>query len=147
MSLTSPMRLWSLHPKHLDTKGLVAVWREGLLAKKVLEGKTKGYRNHPQLIRFKQHLHPLKALNYYLLIVQEEATKRGYSFDKTKISSGTCLHTIPLTKGQFSYEQTHLQKKLIVRDMEKSNENKQTKWKPHPLFTLVKGTIEFWEKT
>ena len=27
------MRLWSLHPKHLDPQGLVARWREGLLAR------------------------------------------------------------------------------------------------------------------
>jgi hypothetical protein len=32
------MRLWSLHPRYLDAKGLQAVWREGLLAKKVLQG-------------------------------------------------------------------------------------------------------------
>jgi len=30
------MRLWSLHPRYLDAKGLVALWREGLLAQKVL---------------------------------------------------------------------------------------------------------------
>ena len=46
------MRLWSLHPKYLDIKGLVACWREGLLARKVLLDQTKGYKNHPQLIRF-----------------------------------------------------------------------------------------------
>ncbi len=48
------MRLWSLHPKYLDRQGLLAVWREGLLAQKVLQGKTKGYKNHPQLKRFQQ---------------------------------------------------------------------------------------------
>jgi hypothetical protein len=36
------MRLWSLHLKYLDAKGLVAVW--GLLAKKVSKEKTKGYK-------------------------------------------------------------------------------------------------------
>jgi len=25
------MRLWTLHPKYLDARGLVALWREGLL--------------------------------------------------------------------------------------------------------------------
>ena len=48
------MRIWSLHPRYLDAKGLVAVWRETLLAKHVLEGKTKGYKNHPQLNRFRE---------------------------------------------------------------------------------------------
>ena len=32
------MRLWSLSPRYLDVKGLVAVWREGLLADAVLLG-------------------------------------------------------------------------------------------------------------
>jgi len=43
------MRIWSLHPKYLDSKGMVALWREALLAKQVLLNKTKGYKNHPQL--------------------------------------------------------------------------------------------------
>ena len=43
------MRLWSLHPKYLDKLGLLGLWRESLLAQKVLLGKTKGYKNHPQL--------------------------------------------------------------------------------------------------
>ncbi|MSS75115.1 hypothetical protein EXS73_02800 [Candidatus Pacearchaeota archaeon] len=141
------MRLWSLHPHHLDAKGLVALWREGLLAKAVLEEKTKGYTNHPQLIRFKRHRYPLKALNYYLLIVQEEATARGYSFDKTKIRHVKHPGTYPLTQGQFNYEQLHLQKKLITRDKHKHTENKQTKWGSHPLFCIVDGEIEDWEKT
>ena len=67
------MRIWSLHPKYLDTKGLVALWRETLLAKQVLQNKTKGYRNHPQLNRFKNHSEPLEAINYYLSIVFKEA--------------------------------------------------------------------------
>ena len=37
------IRIWTLHPKYLDAKGLVAVWREALLAKHVLENKAKGY--------------------------------------------------------------------------------------------------------
>lgn len=57
------MRIWSVHPSLLDAKGLVACWRETLLAQKVLQGLTKGYKNHPQLDRFSnppaQRLHPL----------------------------------------------------------------------------------------
>jgi len=30
------MRLWSIHPKYLDRQGLLAVWRESLLAQSVL---------------------------------------------------------------------------------------------------------------
>jgi hypothetical protein len=43
------MRLWSVHPKYLDARGLVALWREGLLAQAVLRGRTSGYVRHPQL--------------------------------------------------------------------------------------------------
>ena len=80
------MRIWSLHPKLLDSKGLVALWRETLLAKKVLQGGTKGYINHPQLLRFKENENPINSINYYLSEVQIEATVRGYNFDKSKIT-------------------------------------------------------------
>ena len=69
------MRLWSLHPRYLDAKGLVALWREALLAQKVLHGNTKGYRNHPQLTRFKQQQNPLAAIAAYLREVQREAPR------------------------------------------------------------------------
>lgn len=36
------MRLWSLHPNCLDAQGLVALWREALLAQAVLRGQTRG---------------------------------------------------------------------------------------------------------
>ena len=78
------MRIWSIHPKYLDSKGLVALWREALLAKNVLEGKTKGYRNHPQLLRFKKAINPVESINYYLVGVYEEAVKKGYQFNKEK---------------------------------------------------------------
>jgi hypothetical protein len=80
------MRIWSLHPKYLDTKGLVALWRETLLAKHVLENKTKGYRNHPQLNRFKTCTNPLHAINYYLSVVHEEAERRGIDLIKIKLN-------------------------------------------------------------
>ena len=38
------MRLWSLHPRYFDSKGLTAAWREALLARAVLTGQTRGYR-------------------------------------------------------------------------------------------------------
>lgn len=99
------MRLWSLHPKYLDTKGLVALWREGLLAKKVLENKTKGYRNHPQLIRFKNCTEPSSSINAYLHFVCDEADERGYAFDRKKLTrrkSDTPKICVP--NGQIDYE-------------------------------------------
>lgn len=60
------MRICSLHPKYSDAKGLVALWREALPAKHVLEGKTTGYKKHPQLIRFKECESSIDLINSYL---------------------------------------------------------------------------------
>ncbi len=122
------MRLWSLTPKYLDTKGLLAVWREGLLAKKVLEERTKGYKNHPQLIRFKNFEEPLAAINSYLYYIFLESQYRGYSFDKSKIKLIELRNIITVTKGQLTYELGHLLKKLRIRDSEKFNEIKKAEF-------------------
>lgn len=140
------MRIWSVHPKYLDTKGLVALWRETLLAKHVLEGRTKGYRNHPQLIRFKQSDHPLDRINQYLATVYEEATRRGYTFDKEKIDWNFSSSLMKVTSGQLQYEKEHLIRKLNVRDPQRSDLVKAiSKIDPHPMFKVVKGGIEAWE--
>lgn len=140
------MRLWSIHPKYLDTKGLVALWREGLLAKKVLEGKTKGYINHPQLLRFRQSKNALKAINIYLEVVAKAAKKRQYNFDTTKIKLGLKCPKIPVNDGQVAYELKHLKLKLKTRDPKRLHEILKENTKTHPLFRLVKGSIEDWER-
>lgn len=141
------MRIWSLSPKHLDTKGLVALWRETLLAKHVLEGKTKGYTNHPQLDRFKNTDAPLDAINFYLKIVYEESLVRGYKFDNSKFDLTANPKLINVTIEQVQYELKHLQNKLKLRAPSFYN---GIKWleKPevHPLFIIVDGPIENWEK-
>jgi len=140
------MRIWSLHPKYLDTKGLVALWRETLLAKHVLEGKTKGYRNHPQLDRFKKAQNPLELINQYLSEVFHEATARNYNFDKEKIDWSFKKSKIPVTDGQMRYEISHLMHKLEARDMDKFQALKSVeKFEPHPIFDIVPGEIEGWE--
>ena len=140
------MRIWSIHPKYLDAKGLVALWRETLLAKHVLEGKTTGYKNHPQLNRFKGCPRPVDAIHIYLATVYQEATNRKYNFDKQKVDWDTCSTTLSVTKGQLQYEVTHLLNKLKIRDPEKYLElKKQRSFDPHPLFNLVEGNIEDWE--
>ncbi|WP_313821293.1 pyrimidine dimer DNA glycosylase/endonuclease V, partial [Citricoccus sp.] len=79
------MRLWSLHPQYLDRQGLTGGWREALLAQAVLAGRTKGYRSHPQLVRFRSHPDPAAAIGAFLLVTAEEAAERGYTFDVTRI--------------------------------------------------------------
>lgn len=140
------MRIWSLHPKYLDTKGLVALWRESLLAKHVLEGKTKGYRNHPQLARFKNAVDPSALINQYLTGVYDEASARGYNFDKGKIDPASGFFTMPVTNSQMRYEMSHLLSKLKARDETRYCELKDlTHILPHPLFEIVEGGIENWE--
>ena len=92
------MRLWSLNPSYLDSKGLVALWREGLLAKAVLSGETRGYKNHPQLERFKSQRDPQAAINAYLLEVHREAERRGYRFDILKLDATRSRKKIRVTE-------------------------------------------------
>lgn len=140
------MRLWSLHPRYLDAKGLVALWREALLAQKVLCGNTKGYRNHPQLTRFKQQPDPLAAIASYLREVQREAVSRGYHFDAGKIAPHSSATPIPVTEGQLAYEFAHLEAKLKVRDdVALARLQCAAKLQTHPLFRKVKGGVEPWE--
>ena len=97
------MRLWSLHPEYLDARGLVALWREGLLARRVLAGKTTGYRNHPQLKRFKAAPDPVSAIDAYLTVVLHEAARRVYNFDASKIWKQRSRFKIAVTRGQTTY--------------------------------------------
>lgn len=140
------MRIWSLHPKYLDAKGLVAVWREALLAQHVLQEKTKGYRNHPQLTRFKQESNSIARINQYLAIVCKEAMERNYRFDKDKIDWNFKPAFMTVTTGQIQYEAKHLLQKLKIRDIEKHHKFKRLKkFEQHPMFKIIDGPIESWE--
>lgn len=139
------MRLWSLHPRHLDAKGLVALWREGLLAQKVLAGNTRGYRNHPQLDRFRQQADPLAAIAAYLSAVQREAARRGYHFDAGKIPPYGKVARLKVNAGQLAYELAHLQAKLAARDPAAARLLAGERPDVHPLFRVIEGGIEAWE--
>ena len=140
------MRIWSIHPKYLDSKGLVALWRETLLAKHVLEGKTRGYRNHPQLDRFKKAPAPRHLINQYLAKVHEESVNRAYHFNSNKIDRNFEVGFLDVTQGQLEYEWKHLMSKLQVRDADKYHSNAQfDSIDPHPLFRVVPGGVENWE--
>jgi Pyrimidine dimer DNA glycosylase len=142
------MRLWTIHPRYLDPQGLVALWREALLARAVLRGKTRGYRHHPQLDRFRAHAFPRSAINAYLAVLYSEAAARGYDFDKQKIGPLRSVQPISTTTEQILYEWRHLLAKLSMR-----NRVLHQRWRIvgvpqcHPLFTPVPGLIEPWERT
>lgn len=142
------MRLWSLHPQFLDSKGLVALWREGLLALHVLRGQTKGYQHHPQLQRFREQENPVAALNWYLHEVVHEADSRGYRFDRTKLSEPSRVPLIPVTTGQLEYETKHLKSKLQTRDPKRFALYLNTiQLPPHPSFSVSSGDIAVWERS
>lgn len=141
------MRLWTLHPRYLDARGLVALWREALLAQAVLRGRTRGYRHHPQLDRFRAHGRPVGSIAAYLRGVQEEARARGYAFAPERISRAGCDGRIVATRGQLEYEWDHLRARLSARDPRwlKGLEG-VVRPRPHPLFRLVRGGPEAWER-
>jgi len=141
------MRIWSLHPKYLDAKGFVALWRDALLARRVLEGRTKGYRNHPQLNRFKSADNAVGCINQYLAVVYENSLERGYHFDKNKINMDFSPTMLTVTDRQIKFEMNHLLKKLETRDPERFKQlSYLSKIDAHPLFRIVDGDQEEWEK-
>lgn len=141
------MRLWSLHPRYLDPQGLVALWREALLAKAVLRGETRGYRHHPQLERFQAHPQPRLAINAYLDAVHREATARAYRFDRSKIGPLRDVERMPVSSGQLDLEWQHLQHKLETRSpavFERWRSVPSTDC--HPLFRRRPGPVASWER-
>jgi hypothetical protein len=141
------MRLWTLHPRYLDPKGLVAAWREALLAQKVLAGETKAYRHHPQLVRFQAQADPLAAIGAFLAGLAGEAQNRGYQFNAAKILQPKFRGKIAETNGQLLYEWRHLRAKLRARAPQLAREFRSiTSPEPHPLFRIVPGDVRDWEK-
>lgn len=141
------MRLWSIHPEHLDSRGLVALWREGLLARAVLVGATTGYRAHPQLNRFRECPRPVEAIDAYLHAVVREAARRGYHFDATKLGPERALRRRAVRAGQLRYEWAHLLRKLWRRERARWFSLRRERPTCHPLFRVVPGGVEDWERT
>lgn len=140
------MRLWTLHPKYLDARGLVALWREALLAQAVLKGLTSGYTRHPQLNRFRASAFPLESIASYLQAVYTEATNRGYCFDVTKITATSSVQSILVTRGQLDYEWAHLAIKLRVRAPSWLAKFASVSHpKTHPMFRVIPGPVAEWE--
>ena len=142
------MRLWSLHPRYLDAIGLVALWREALLAQAVLRGRTRGYTRHPQLERFRAHRSPRLAINAYLASIHDEATARGYSFARSKVGRISRVKPLAVTRGQLRYEWKHLLGKLATRSPALFEQLKDHKSPlSHPLFRSRAGPVAGWERS
>jgi hypothetical protein len=141
------MRLWTLHPRYLDTQGLLAAWREALLAQAVLQGKTRGYTRHPQLARFRAHPAPEAAIAAFLAGLLEEGLRRGFKFDAGKVPCLPLPGQLPETEGQLLYEWARLKEKLRGRSPEAYRRIAGLDWpEAHPLFTIIPGGIQPWEK-
>jgi len=141
------MRLWTLHPTYLDPQGLVALWRETLLARAVLRGRTRGYRSHPQLLRFRAAPSPIRAIDTYLAEVYEESLKRGYQFDRRKLGRAGIVPRLTEGRGQLVYEWSHLRRKLRRRNPAwlRSLGDVQRP-RAHPLFRISAGPVAVWER-
>jgi hypothetical protein len=141
------VRLWTLHPRYLDARGLVALWREGLLARAVLCGQTKGYTRHPQLERFRANTTPIEAIDRYLAAVCDEADARAYRFDRSKLGAATSEVHLVASDGQLMYEWTHLLTKLQARDPERHAALRDVRApQAHPLFDILPGPVAPWER-
>jgi hypothetical protein len=142
------MRLWTVHPKYLDPVGLVALWREALLARAVLRGTTRGFRHHPQLVRFRAQPNPVGCLNYYLAVVYAEAQQRGYAFDWRRLGRVGPVRQIPETSGQLAAEWAHLLRKLRQRQPVRYRALVAlARPAVHPLFRIVPGGVRAWERS
>jgi hypothetical protein len=143
------VRIWSVHPRHLDRQALVACWRETLLAQKVLCGETRGYTRHPHLERFQAQQDPVASVGAYLEGVALEADARGYRFDRTRIRKpGERVPGIDVTDGQLALEWNHLRAKLATR-----SPDVLARWQDiatpgaHPLFRVISGPVASWERS
>jgi hypothetical protein len=142
------MRLWTVHPRYLDARGLVALWREGLLAQHVLRGRTVGYRHHPQLERFRAHRTPVRCIASYLRAVHAESLERGYAFDRGKLAATSSGLRITETRGQLLYEWEHLKRKLRRRAPKLYRQVRHVEIpEAHPMFRIVAGGVRDWERT
>jgi pyrimidine dimer DNA glycosylase len=125
----------------------VALWREALLARHVLAGKTVGYRFHPQLERFRACSAPLASIDMYLLGVYGEALARGYDFNRDKFRKRSSRQRIAVTEGQLEYEWSWLMRKLRSRNPALYRLHRQVAAPQlHPLFRLRPGPVASWER-
>jgi hypothetical protein len=117
------------------------------LAQAVLAGRTRGYTRHPQLDRFRATETPLETIGRYLSALADEADARGYRFDRSRIDApGEANAQLTVASGQLEYEWAHLGAKLAARSPADARRWEGSTPKPHPLFTVVVGPTEAWER-
>ena len=132
------MSLCTIHPKYLDKQGLISLWREGLLAQKVLNGEVNIQLNSPLWEKLKKSQNPLRAIGAYLSFVAAEGARRGYKFSHEKILYPNFeSYEIKVKPQDLIFEMTHLRNKLKMRDQHKWDEiSKVSEVSPHPFIRL-----------
>lgn len=141
------MRLWSIHPRYLDPAGLCGLWREALLAQRVVEGRTLAYRRHPQVCRLLQEDDPPGAMHAYLQGVWEEGDSRGYCLDRARITPCTSSAPMAAPQGQLEYELVLLALKLRLRNPAFLDALPRVEEvEPHPSIRPVPGGAAWWER-
>lgn len=117
------------------------------MAQAVLAGRTRGYTRHPQLERFRTTEAPLETIGRYLSALADEADARGYRFDRSRIdSAGEANAQLTVASGQLDFEWAHLGAKLAARSLADARRWEGSTPRPHPLFTVVAGPTEAWER-
>lgn len=109
--------------------------------------QTRGYRQHPQLARFRGHAAPELAIDAHLAAVREEASERGYAFDRSKLGAIQAVAGIEATSGQLACEWEHLLRKLVVRHAALAGRRRDEAPACLPLFVIAPGPIAAWERS
>ncbi len=106
-----------------------------------------GYIRHPQLARFRVLDDPLAGIGSYLRGLADEAARRGYHFDVTRIVRSDRALTLTVTRGQLDVEASHLLAKLKERSPDRvPGFPAFVDLRAHPLFTVVPGPVADWER-
>ena len=141
------MKLWTFHPRYLDTCGLTGLWREAIMAQniliKLMQGKLVGYTNHPELNKIRnigESIFWEGAIRVYLDEIYKESVLRKHSFNQYKIraSRGFLLNVeIWLSEEQLRQEEETIKERMAVRSPGRYQEVKDLQFEPHPLFILA----------
>ena len=141
------MRLWTLHPKYLDAKGLVAAWREALLAQAVLRDRNDWLPKPSST----DPVPPLTLTGSKYRVLSSRAACRGKPAwvsvrpRKDRLPRGG-RSRLKATLGQLGYEWKHLRAKLAIRDKAwLASLGRVARPDAHPTFRVVPGDVEDWE--
>lgn len=89
----------------------------------------------------------MRSINQYLTSVYKNSLERGYHFNKNKVNPNFIPTKLTVTDKQIKFEMEHLLTKMETRDPERFHKlSRKVKIDAHPLFRIIDGEIEPWEK-